>query len=119
MQDQRIDEIEFRHVPEACREPVLDWYAGRVPALALGGSRSVHLPHPEGGGRELKLKGAGFSGGPVQFGTYHRTGPPAPVFDFEGRMAEDVAGGHDGAFEGGASFQQAATEYRVTQAVAA
>lgn len=115
MQDQRLDAIDFHHVPEPFQEPVRAWYEGRVAALAVDGTRSVHLPHPAGGGRVLKLKGAGLGGGPVEFGTYHRTGPRAPVFDYEGRMMEDVAAGHDGAFRGGVSFQQAATEYRVAE----
>jgi len=119
MQDQRLDAIEFHHVPEAFRETVRAWYAGRLAALAVDGNRSVHLPHPAGGGRVLKLKGAGLDGGAVEFGVYHRTGPKAPVFDFEGRMMEDVAAGHDGAFRGGASFQQAATEFHVTRRLAA
>ena len=33
-------------------------------------------------------------------------------------MMEDVASGHDNAYVGGASFQQAATEYRMTQRLA-
>ncbi len=115
MQDQRCDSIDFWHVPPAFEGAVRDWYAGRIPALARDGTRSVHLPHPAGGDRVLKLKGAGLAGGPVEFGTYHRTGPKAPVFDYEGRMMEDVAAGHDGAFRGGTSFQQAATEYHVTR----
>lgn len=119
MQDQRCDRIDFWHVPAACEGAVRDWYAGRADALAVDGTRSVHLPHPAGGGRVLKLKGAGLAGGPVEFGTYHRTGPKAPVFDYEGRMMEDVAAGHDGAYRGGASFQQAATEYRVAERLGA
>lgn len=115
MQDQSLDAIVFWHVPEDCRAVIADWYAGRVAPLALDGARSVHLPHPRGEGRVLKLKGAGLSGGSVRFGVYHRSGPKAPVFDFDGRMMDDIASGHDGAFSGGASFQQAATEYRVTR----
>jgi len=115
MQDQQLDSIDFRHVPTEMQAPVRDWYAGRIEALALDGTRSVHLPHPAGDGRVLKLKGAGFAGGPVQFGVHLNAGPKAPSFDFEGRMMDDIASGHDGAFKGGASFQQAATEYRVSQ----
>jgi hypothetical protein len=118
MQDQQIDRIDFWHVPEALQASVRDWYWGRLGATGLDGSRSVHLPHPLHGDRRLKLKGAGLIGGPVQFGVYHRTGPKAPVFDFEGRMMEDVAAGHDGAFRGGTSFQQAAVEYRVSALLA-
>src|SRR5262245_56908988 len=105
MNDQQLDAIEFFDVAANQQNVVRDWYSGRIAALKLDGERSVHLPHPDGGGRVLKLKGAGLSGGPVQFGVYHRTGPKAPVFDFEGRMMEDIAAGHDGAFRGGASFQ--------------
>ena len=46
------------------------------------------------------------------------TGPKAPLFDFDGRMMEDVASGHDNAYVGGATFQQAVIEYRVTQLLA-
>ncbi|HEX4196816.1 MAG TPA: hypothetical protein VHZ26_05195 [Caulobacteraceae bacterium] len=117
MQDQQLDSIDFYDVSKAYEAPVRDWFAGRLGASAIDGERSVHLPHPAGGGRILKLKGAGYSGGAVQFGTYHNTGPKAPVFDFDGRMMEDVAAGWDNAFEGGASFQQAATEHRVTRTI--
>ena len=119
MQDQQLESIEFHHVPAQFRQPVIDWFSGRLAALAVDGSRSVRLPHPQGGERQLKLKGAGFMGGPVRFGVYHRSGPKAPVFDFDGRMMEDVASGHDGAPSGGCSFQQAATEYHVTRRVTA
>jgi hypothetical protein len=114
MQDQQLDSIDFYNVPKACEAPIRDWFAGRVAAIAIDGTRSVHLPHPAGGGRILKVKGAGYSGGAVRFGTRHNTGPKAAVFDFDGRMMDDVAAGWDSAFEGGASFQQAATEYRMT-----
>jgi hypothetical protein len=112
--DQKLDRIEFQHLPDEFRPVVRGWFEGRVGALALDGSRSVQLPHPAGGRRVLKVKGAGLSGGPVAFGTRHRSGPIQPIFDYEGRLMEDVAGGHDGAFRGGASFQQAANEFRVT-----
>lgn len=118
MQDQRIDRIDFWHVQGALQAPVRAWFAGELGAVALDGSRSVHLPHPLHADRRLKLKGAGLVGGPVQFGVFHRTGPKAPVFDFEGRMMEDVAAGHDGAYRGGASFQQAATEFHVSTQLA-
>lgn len=117
-QSQNLDSIDFWHVPAAMQTPVQDWYEGRQAALAIDGGRSVHLPHPAGGGRVLKLKGAGHLGGPVKFGQFHNSGPKAPVFDFEGRMMEDVAAGHDGAFRGGASFQQAIAEFRVSAMLA-
>jgi hypothetical protein len=115
----RIDAIEFRHLPTACQAPVRGWFEGRVAPVRIDGTRSVHIPHPDGGGRILKIKGAGFAGGPVQFGVYHNTGPKAAQFDFDGRMMDDVASGWDGAFEGGASFQQAATEYNMSRRLAA
>ena len=46
------------------------------------------------------------------------SGPKAKLFDFDGRMMEDVASGHDNAYVGGATFQQAVIEYRVTQLLA-
>lgn len=115
MSKDRIEAVEFRHVPNACQEPVRAWFEGRLPALKLDGTRSVHIPHPDGGGRALKIKGAGVSGGPIQFGVYHNTGPKAAQFDFDGRMMDDVASGWDGAFEGGASFQQAVAEYTMSE----
>jgi hypothetical protein len=113
IQNQNLDSIDFWHLPEALQAPVRDWYEGKAAALKIDGGRSVLLPHPAGDGHVLKLKGAGFFGGPVEFSHWHQSGPKAPVFDFEGRMMEDVASGHDGAFRGGASFQQAVAEYRV------
>jgi hypothetical protein len=49
------------------------------------------------------------------FGKFHQSNLKAPVFDFDGRMMEDVASGHDNAFAGGASFQQTIAEYRMSQ----
>jgi hypothetical protein len=63
----------------------------------------------------LKIKGAGFMGGGVRFGVQHRAGPLAPAFDFDGRRMEDIASGHNNAYLGGASFQQAAVEYITSQ----
>lgn len=119
MQNQQIDAIDFHHVPDDVRQIVRDWYAGRAAAVALDGTRSVHLTHPSQSSRTIKLKGAGVSGGPVRFGVLYKSGPRAPVFDFDGRMMDDVASGHDGAPDGGCSFQQAATEYHVTRQLAA
>lgn len=110
----RIDRIEFRHLSADVGQRVHDWFAGDVATNAIDGTRSVHIPHPEKEGFDLKIKGAGFRGGPIRFGTLHRSGPKAPLFDYEGRMMEDVASGHDNAYQGAASFQQAANEYRVS-----
>lgn len=106
--------LETWHLPQAIRDQVADWFAGRITTGKVDGSRSVILPGAAAGARGIKIKGAGYSGGSVRLGIAHRTGPRAPVFDFEGRMMEDVSSGHDNAPSGGASFQQAVTEYRMT-----
>lgn len=111
MADRNVDLIEFWNVPDACQSPVRAWFEGSVAPVKIDGTRSVQIPHPMGGGRLLKIKGAGFAGGPVKFGVYHNTGPKAAQFDFDGRMMDDVASGWDGAFSGGASFQQVVAEY--------
>ncbi len=107
--------IEVRHASQAVAQRVRDWFAGGKRIKILDGSRSVRVPHPEKRGFDLKIKGAGFRGSSVRFGMRHRQGPRAPIFDFDGRMMEDVASGHANAFVGGASFQQAATEFRISQ----
>lgn len=119
MQDQHLDALHFHHAPTECRAAVRDWFEGRAAATKIDGARSVHIAHPDGGGRRLKIKGAGYAGGPIQFGVHHNTGPKAALFDFDGRMMDDVASGWDGAFEGGASFQQAVTEYNMGQRLTA
>jgi hypothetical protein len=113
-----IQRIEIRHVSGTVAERVRRWFETTRRVGKLDGSRSVRLPHPDKNGFDIKIKGAGFLGGPIRFGKYLRSGPTAPVFDFDGRVMEDVAAGHDNAFLGGASFQQAATEYAVTRMLA-
>lgn len=113
-----IKSIEVRHASEAVARRVRAWFEASGRVGALDGSRSIHLPHPERNGFALKIKGAGLSGGSVRFGTFSRTGPPAKIFDFDGRVMEDVASGHDNAYLGAASFQQAATEYQVSRILA-
>ena len=113
-----VDAVEMRHVDEVVAEQVRAFLAGKVKDFVRDGDRSVRFPHPLGGGLQLKIKGAGMKGGGIQFGTQHKTGPKAPLFDFDGRMMEDVASGHDNTYVGGASFQQAATEYRVSNVLA-
>ena len=109
-----IERVEIRHAGEAVAGRVRRWFETTRRVGKLDGSRSVRLPHPERRGFDIKIKGAGFLGGPIRFGKHLRSGPAAPVFDFDGRMMEDAASGHNNAFLGGASFQQAATEYAVT-----
>jgi hypothetical protein len=109
--------VETRHMDDAVARRVRAWFERTTDGRRLGildGSRSVLLPHPDRRDVVLKLKGAGLLGGSVRYGQYLRTGPMAVTFDFDGRMMEDIASGHDNAMLGGASFQQAATEYRVS-----
>jgi hypothetical protein len=113
-----IDRIEIRHASGSVAERVRRWFETTRRVGKLDGSRSVRLPHPDKSGFDIKIKGAGFLGGPIRFGRHLRSGPTAPVFDFDGRMMKDVASGHDNSFLGGASFQQASTEYAITQILA-
>jgi hypothetical protein len=106
--------LTFFHASRGLETVVADWFANRALPRKLDGERSVRIAHPDYPGRELKIKGAGYKGGPVRFGTFHQSNLKAPVFDFEGRMMEDVAAGHDSAFSGGLSFQQAMAEYRMS-----
>ena len=78
--------------------PVRELFAGKRSKHILDGSHSIRLPHPQKKDFWLKIKGAGYMGGPIGFGQYLRTGPSAPVFDFDGRMMEDIASGHDNAY---------------------
>lgn len=106
--------VTSRHLSPAVAEVVSAWFRGEIDAFELSGDRSVVLAHPEATGRRLKIKGAGLDGRPLGFNRRHASGLKAPRFDFEGRMMEDVAAGHDNSYLGGASFQQAVVEYRVS-----
>lgn len=110
--------VEVRHSSPKVEQRVRKWFEDNPKIVVLDGSRSIRLPHPEKYGKVLKIKGAGFMGGTVRFGVHHRAGPPAPTFDFDGRRMEDVASGHNNAYLGGASFQQAAVEYSTSQKLA-
>ncbi len=113
-----VDRIELHHIDGVAAELVRAFFTGEVRKFTKDGTRSVRLAHPLKPGVEIKIKGAGLRGRRIRFGTLRNTRPKALVFDYDGRMMEDVAAGHDNAFEGGASFQQAVTEYRVTQLLA-
>jgi len=113
-----VDSIELRHLDGAVAEVVRAFFACEVSDFRKDEGRSVRIAHPEKEGMEIKIKGAGLYGRGIKFGTLRKTGPTAPVFDYDGRMMEDVASGHDNAYVGGASFQQASTEYRMTQRLA-
>lgn len=110
--------VDVREAPETISRRVKAWFGRNTDGRRLGildGSRSVLLPHPEKRDRLLKLKGAGLLGDGIRFGKHQRTGPMAVTFDFDGRMMEDIASGHDNAQLGGASFQQASTEFQVSR----
>jgi len=113
------DRVETFHLDPATAERVRDWFATDGVEAVLDGERSVALVDRDSPDRMLKIKGAGLYGGAIRFGTVHNSRLKAPVFDFDGRMMEDVASGHDVAWLGGASFQQAVIEYRVTARMAA
>lgn len=113
-----IKSIEVRHASDAVARRVQAWFERGGCVGIPDGSRSVRLPHPEKSGYALKIKGAGLNGGRVRFGTFSRTGPAAVTFDFDGRVMDDVASGHDNAYLGAASFQQATTEFHVSRILA-
>lgn len=109
--------VEVHHAPASVARRVRAWFSRTTEGRRLGvldGSRSVMLPHPDARDALIKIKGAGLLGGPIRFGQHPRTGPMAVTFDFDGRMMEDIASGHDNAVIGGASFQQASTEYLIS-----
>ncbi len=110
--------VETRHLTRSVATQVEAWFEGRIVERELSGERSVIIAHPDDPQRRLKIKGAGLSGGPVRLGDRQRSGPPAPRFDFEGRMMHDLASGHDNAPRGGTSFQQAAVEFETSRVLA-
>lgn len=110
----RREQVTTFHLDAATAELVRDWFCTDGVRAVLDGERSVQISHPDWPDRLLKIKGSGFNGGAIRFGTTHASQLKAPVFDFDGRMMEDVASGHDSAWLGGATFQQAVTEYRIT-----
>jgi hypothetical protein len=116
--DLTIDSVESYHLDRDVAEAVRTRMLTGQPRGRVDGSRSALLPHPGKPGFDIKIKGAGLYLGPIQFGRLHRSGLKMPLFDFEGRMMEDVASGHDAAWLGGASFQQVMTEYRMTALLA-
>jgi hypothetical protein len=107
--------VDCRHMSEAVEVVVRDWFAGRLTDFETTGERSVYLPVAADGHPRIKIKGAGRNGRAIRFGRRLKRGPVAPLFDYDGRRMEDVALSHAGACVGGASMQQAVTEWRVTR----
>lgn len=112
-------QVECRHLDPVAEDAVRQWFSKNISTFVTDGERSVRFAHPDDPRRLLKIKGAGFRGINIRFEKHMRSGLKAPIFDFEGRMVEDRSAGHDNAYLGGASFQQCATEYAVTQKLGA
>ncbi|HZY67466.1 MAG TPA: hypothetical protein VFE52_02700, partial [Devosia sp.] len=110
--------VETRHLSPEVAARVEDWFARRIKDYELNGDRSVVIAGADGTAGGLKIKGAGFQGKPFRFAKRHGITVPSPRFDFEGRMAADIAFSHENAISGGASFQQAAVEYLVSNELA-
>lgn len=108
--------VDVRDASDEVTAVVEQWFLSGWDDVTVEGGRAALLTTDAVAGR-LKIKGSGSNRGGrsrgVEFGVHHDTGPVAPMFDFDGRMAIDVASGHDEAFIGGATFQQAATEFRM------
>lgn len=108
-------EVRSNHLSPAVAGVVSAWFRGEIDVFELSGDRSVVIVHPEAPGKRIKIKGAGLHGKPLGFNQRHASGLKAPRFDFDGRMMEDVAAGHDNSWFGGASFQQVTVEYAVSR----
>ncbi len=108
-------DIFIEHASETIATTVKEWFHGKISEYVCDGTRSIRTTHPDKEAFWLKIKGAGYAGGSIQFGTLWNSRLRAPVFDFDGRMMEDIASGHDNAYRGGASFQQVAVEYRMSK----
>lgn len=106
-------EVCCEHLDDDIAALVHQWFAGGITEFKLTGERSVYIPYKHNGYSHIKIKGAGMCGGAIRFGQYLQTGPVAPLFDYEGRRMVDVALGHDAAFVGGTSIQQAVTEWKM------
>ena len=62
----------------------------------------------------IKIKGAGFEGGPVRFGTLHKYDYSVPYYDYEGNYSPDVAKDFHRAYAGGMTYQQTLQEFQVS-----
>src|SRR5262245_34145570 len=92
-----VDSVDLRHADGDVAACVRAYFAGELQNVTKDGTRSVRFFHPFKEGVEIKIKGAGFRGRAIKFGTWRRTGPKTVLFDYDGRMMEDVASGHDNA----------------------
>lgn len=82
----------------------------------LDGDRSIIIPalgaSLHGG---IKIKGAGYQGGPVRVGQRHDKPYPLPRYDAEGGATLDAAKDHGRAYAGAMSYQQARQEFIVSR----
>lgn len=82
----------------------------------LDGDRSLIFPalgpSLHGG---IKIKGAGYRGGPVRMGRHHDKPYPLPRYDAEGAATLDAAKDHGRAYAGAMSYQQARHEFIVSR----
>lgn len=96
---------------------VFDCLLGRKPRRhILDGDRSIVIPalgsSLHGG---IKIKGAGYQGGPVRMGRLHDKPYPLPRYDAEGGATIDAAKDHGRAYAGAMSYQQARHEFIVSR----
>jgi hypothetical protein len=113
----RIDLLATSALCDADAEQVLECLLGRKPrAHILDGDRSIVFPTRSAtlyGG--IKIKGAGYRGGPVRLGQRHDKPYPLPRYDAEGSATLDAAKDHGRAPAGGMSYQQARHEFTVSR----
>jgi len=96
---------------------VFECLLGRKPRRhQLDGDRSIVFPARGAtayGG--IKVKGAGYRGGPIRIGRRHDKPYALPRYDAEGAATLDAAKDHGRAFAGAMSYQQARHEFAVSR----
>jgi len=113
----RISLLADPSLSDADAAQVFDCLLGRKPRRhILDGDRSLIIPGLgssfHGG---IKIKGAGYQGGPVRMGRQHDKPYPLPRYDAEGAATLDAAKDHGRAFAGAMSYQQARHEFIVSR----
>lgn len=113
----RINLLADAALSDADAAIVFDTLLGRKPRKRiLDGDRAVIIPAPgttiNGG---IKIKGAGYQGGPVRMGVHHDKPYPLPRYDAEGAATLDAAKDHGRAYAGAMSYQQARHEFIVSR----
>ncbi len=113
----RINLLAAPALSDADAAQVFDTLLGRKPRRhILDGDRSMVIPalgsSLHGG---IKIKGAGYQGGPVRMGRHHDKPYPLPRYDAEGAATLDAAKDHGRAYAGAMSYQQARHEFVVSR----